>query len=46
MMADDFANLAVKQHCRIGVNAQQISSRTGSYFKYKKLKQLFLCTLF
>ncbi|CWQ15356.1 Uncharacterised protein [Neisseria meningitidis] len=41
-MADDHTDFAVEQDCRIGMDTQNIGSRTGGNFEYKKTEQLFL----
>ena len=43
MMADDCANFTVEQDSGVGLNAQNIGSRTGGNFKYKKRSSSF-CT--
>ena len=35
-MADDHADFAVEQDCRIGMDTQNIGGRTGGNFEYKK----------
>ena len=45
MMADDHADFAVEQDSGVGLNAQNISSGTGSNFEYKKRSSSF-CTFF
>ena len=42
MMADNHADFAVEQDCRIGMDTQNISGRTGGNFEYKKTEQFFL----
>ena len=34
-MADDHADIAVEQDCRIGMDTQNIGSRTGGNFEHK-----------
>ena len=35
-MADDHADIAVGQDCRIGMDTQNIGGRTGGNFEHKK----------
>ena len=42
MMVDDHTDFAVEQDCRIGMDTQNIGSRTGGNFEYKKAEQFFL----
>ena len=45
MMADDHTDFTVEQCCRIRMKAQNISSRTGGNFVYKKFEQFLLYSL-
>ena len=40
-MADDHADFALEQDGGVGLNAQNISSGTGSNFEYKKRSSFF-----
>lgn len=42
MIADDLADFAVEQRCRIGMDTQNIGCGTGSNFQYEKAEQFFL----
>ena len=41
-MADDHADFAVEQDCRIGMDTQNISSGAGGNSEYEKFKQFLL----
>ena len=41
-MADDHADFAVEQNSGVGLNVQNIGSRTGGNLGYEKLKQFLL----
>ena len=45
IMADNHTNFAVEQNGGVGLNAQNIDSRTGSNLEYKKFKQFLLNSL-
>ena len=45
IMADDHADFAVEQDCRIGMDTQNIGSRTGGNLEYKKRSSSF-CNFF
>ncbi|CWR17745.1 Uncharacterised protein [Neisseria meningitidis] len=42
MMVDNRADFTVEQCCRIGMDTQNIGSRTGGNFQHKKTEQFFL----
>ncbi|QNT60290.1 hypothetical protein AABM17_3 [Neisseria musculi] len=45
MTADELADFAVEQNSGVRLNAQNISSETGSNLEYKKFKQFLLNSL-